>query len=50
MLLCTEGAAVLGSADGELTLREGESAFVPAGAPVTARGPAVLYRATTNLG
>ena len=23
---------------------------VPAGAPVTARGPAVLYRVTTNLG
>jgi mannose-6-phosphate isomerase len=49
VLLCTEGAAVLGSSDEELTLRKGESAFVPAGAPVTARGPAVLYRATTNL-
>jgi mannose-6-phosphate isomerase len=50
VLLCTEGSAVLGSSDGEVTLRKGESAFVPAGAPVTASGPAVLYRATTNLG
>jgi mannose-6-phosphate isomerase len=49
VLLCTEGSAVLSSPDGELTLRQGESAFVPAGAPVTASGPAVLYRATTNL-
>jgi mannose-6-phosphate isomerase len=49
VLLCTEGTAVLASADGELTLDKGKSAFVPAGAPVTARGPAVLYRATTNL-
>ncbi|HEV7189282.1 MAG TPA: mannose-6-phosphate isomerase, class I [Blastococcus sp.] len=49
VLLCTEGTAVLASADGELTLEKGSSAFVPAGAPVSARGPAVLYRATTNL-
>jgi mannose-6-phosphate isomerase len=49
VLLCTEGRAVLASADGELTLAKGQSAFVPAGAPVSARGPAVLYRATTNL-
>jgi mannose-6-phosphate isomerase len=49
VLLCTEGAAALGSPDVELTLRQGESAFVPAGTPVTASGPAVLYRATTNL-
>jgi len=49
VLLCTEGTAVLASADGELTLQKGASAFVPAGAPVNARGPAVLYRATTNL-
>jgi mannose-6-phosphate isomerase len=49
VLLCTEGAAVLCSPDAELTLRQGESAFVPAGAPVTAHGPAVLYRTTTNL-
>jgi mannose-6-phosphate isomerase len=49
VLLCTEGAAVLTSPEGELTLRQGESAFVPAAAPVTAHGPAVLYRATTNL-
>jgi len=49
VLLCTEGTAVLASADGELTLAKGQSAFVPAGAPVSARGPAVLYRATTNL-
>ncbi|TYP89894.1 mannose-6-phosphate isomerase, class I [Blastococcus xanthinilyticus] len=49
VLLCTEGTAVLASADGELTLEKGRSAFIPAGAPVSARGPAVLYRATTNL-
>ncbi|MCW2698882.1 MAG: manA [Blastococcus sp.] len=49
VLFCTEGTAVLASADGELTLAKGQSAFVPAGAPVSARGPAVLYRATTNL-
>jgi mannose-6-phosphate isomerase len=49
VLLCTEGAAVLNSADGELTLEQGRSAFVPAGTPVTASGPAVLYRVTTNL-
>jgi mannose-6-phosphate isomerase len=49
LLLCTEGTAVLASADGELTLKKGESAFVPAGAPVNVRGPAVLYRATTHL-
>jgi mannose-6-phosphate isomerase len=49
LLLCTEGRAVLASADGELALEKGRSAFVPAGEPVTARGPAVLYRATTNL-
>jgi mannose-6-phosphate isomerase len=49
VLLCTEGRAVLASADGELVLEKGSSAFVPAGAPLTARGPAVVYRATTNL-
>jgi mannose-6-phosphate isomerase len=49
VLLCTEGTAVLTSPDGEVTLEKGGSAFVPAGAPVTAHGPAVLYRATTNL-
>jgi mannose-6-phosphate isomerase len=49
VLLCTEGEAVLESAEGEVRLQRGQSAFVPAGAPVSARGPAVLYRATTNL-
>ena len=49
VLLCTEGAAVLGSADRELRLEKGRAAFVPAGAPLTARGPAVLYRTTTNI-
>ncbi|MGY1740764.1 MULTISPECIES: mannose-6-phosphate isomerase, class I [unclassified Blastococcus] len=49
VLLCTEGEAVLAAADGELVLRRGQSAFVPAGEPVSARGPAVLYRTTTNL-
>ena len=48
LLLCTEGRAVLASADGELALAKGQAAFVPAGAPVSARGPAVLYRATTG--
>jgi len=49
VLLCTEGSVVLTAAEGELTLEKGGSAFVPAGAPVTAHGPGVLYRATTNL-
>jgi mannose-6-phosphate isomerase len=49
VLLCTEGTAVLTSADGELVLQKGTSAFVPAGAPLAVRGPAVLYRATTGL-
>jgi mannose-6-phosphate isomerase len=49
VVLCTEGTAVLASADGEITLAKGKSVFVPAGAPVSARGPAVLYRATTNI-
>ncbi|TFV87852.1 mannose-6-phosphate isomerase, class I [Blastococcus sp. CT_GayMR16] len=50
VVLCTEGTAVLASSEGELTLEKGGSAFVPAATPVTARGPAVLYRATTHLG
>jgi mannose-6-phosphate isomerase len=50
VVLCTEGRAVLAGTDGELVVERGQSAFVPAGVPVTARGPAVLYRATTNLG
>jgi mannose-6-phosphate isomerase len=49
LLLCAEGRAVLGSADGELVLEKGGAAFVPAGAPLSARGPALLYRATTAL-
>ena len=49
VLLCTEGTAVLGGRDGEIVLEQGRSAFVPAGEPVSARGPAVLYRATTAL-
>jgi mannose-6-phosphate isomerase len=49
VVLCTEGRAVLASADGELVLEKGCSAFVPAGSPVSARGAAVLFRATTNL-
>ncbi|MGY1619651.1 mannose-6-phosphate isomerase, class I [Geodermatophilus sp. SYSU D00691] len=50
ILLCTEGEAVLSSSDGELVVRKGGSAFVPAGQPVRAAGPAVLFRATTGLG
>jgi mannose-6-phosphate isomerase len=49
VLLCTEGRVTLASADGELVLEKGQSAFVPAGAPLSARGPGLLYRATTNL-
>lgn len=49
VLLCTEGTAVLTSPEGEVTVQQGGSAFVPAGTPVTARGPAVLYRTTTGL-
>jgi mannose-6-phosphate isomerase len=49
VVLCTEGTAVLSSATEELVLEQGRSAFVPAGEPISARGPAVLYRATTNL-
>jgi mannose-6-phosphate isomerase len=49
VLLCAQGTAVLTSTDGELVLEQGGSAFVPAGQPVTAHGPAVLYRTTTRL-
>ena len=49
VLLCTEGTAVLSGPDGDVVLRQGESAFVPAGQPVSACGPAVLYRTTTAL-
>jgi mannose-6-phosphate isomerase len=48
VLLCTHGTAVLTSADGELVLEQGASAFVPAGHPVSACGPALLYRSTTG--
>ena len=50
VLLCTDGRAVLASGEDELVLERGKSAFVPAGEPVSVRGPAVLYRSTTNLG
>ncbi|MGY1604144.1 mannose-6-phosphate isomerase, class I [Geodermatophilus sp. SYSU D00815] len=50
LLLCTEGTAVLAAPDGEVVLEKGRSAFVPAGEPVSATGPALLYRATTGLG
>jgi mannose-6-phosphate isomerase len=49
VLLCTEGRVRLTAADREVVLEKGRSAFVPAGAPVSACGPGVLYRATTNL-
>ncbi|WP_448640979.1 mannose-6-phosphate isomerase, class I [Geodermatophilus sp. URMC 63] len=49
VVLCAEGRAVLAGADDEVVLERGQSAFVPAGVPVAARGPAVLYRATTNI-
>jgi mannose-6-phosphate isomerase len=49
VVMCAEGTGVLAGADGEIELQRGQSAFVPAGQPVTARGPAVLYRATTSL-
>ena len=50
VLLCTKGRSVLAGPEGDLVLESGCSAFVPAGEPVSARGPAVLYRTTTNLG
>ena len=50
LVLCTEGRAVLTSGGDELVLDKGRSAFVSAGEAVSGRGPAVLYRATTNLG
>jgi len=49
VVLCTEGTGVLTGPDGEVVLEQGQSAFVPSGEPVTARGPAVLYRSTTAL-
>jgi mannose-6-phosphate isomerase len=49
VLLCTEGKAELTSPEGTLTLAKGAAAFVPAGEQVTASGPALLYRTTTNL-
>jgi mannose-6-phosphate isomerase len=49
LLLCTEGDAELTSVDGTVRLGKGEAAFVPAGTPVTASGPALLFRATTNV-
>jgi mannose-6-phosphate isomerase len=49
VLLCTEGSARLTSGGAETAVAKGQAVFVPAGAPVTARGPAVLFRATTNL-
>jgi mannose-6-phosphate isomerase len=49
VVFCSEGRAVLGNGQDELVVERGEAAFVPAGEPVSARGPAVLYRATTNL-
>src|SRR5215213_8484889 len=49
VLLCTEGSAVLASGETELKLLRGESAFVPAGTPLSVSGPAVLYRTTTNV-
>src|SRR3954467_10521479 len=49
VLLCTEGTAVLSSAADDLVLEKGRSAFARGGEPISARGPAVLYRATTNL-
>jgi mannose-6-phosphate isomerase len=49
VVFCTDGRAVLSTADRELVLEIGSSAFVPASVPITAHGPAVLYRATTNL-
>ena len=49
VLICTEGTAVLDTGDETVTLAKGESAFIAAGEPVSASGPAVLYRATTGL-
>jgi len=48
LLICTQGSVVLGTGAEMLALEQGQSAFVPAGEPVSARGPGVLYRATTG--
>ena len=49
ILLCTDGIARLTSGGRELLLAKGSSAFLPAGAPLDAGGPAVLYRVTTHV-
>ena len=49
ILLCADGVARLRSAGQELLLTKGHSAFLPAGAPLDASGPAVLYRVTTHV-
>jgi mannose-6-phosphate isomerase len=49
VLICTEGQAELRTGEEVITLGKGQSAFVSAGEPVNACGPAVLYRATTGL-
>jgi len=37
----------LSTAESSIVLERGQAAFVPAGQPLSAAGPAVLYRATT---
>jgi mannose-6-phosphate isomerase len=49
VLLCTEGTIVLSSGDTRLRLDKGQSAFLPAGAPLSAAGPGMLYRTTTDV-
>jgi len=49
ILLCVEQTALLESEGEQVTLQPGGAAFVPAGRPVRASGPAVLFRATTAL-
>ncbi len=49
ILLCTEGRVRLASNDLELQLQKGQSAFVPAGMPLSAAGPGTIYRTTTNV-
>ncbi|MGW4691144.1 mannose-6-phosphate isomerase, class I [Kitasatospora cineracea] len=52
ILLCTAGTAHLASGGQELTLRHGESAFLPAdGTPTLLTGPgATVFRSTVTLG
>lgn len=51
ILLCTRGKVTLHCETGDLVLRSGESAFVPAGCPgLTVRGDGEVFRAAPGMG